>query len=168
MWIILKTDEINGSANDFSTNIYAMQCCCSEVQCSWWRNQMETISALLSLCEGNPPVTSGFPSQKLVTRSFDVLFDLRLNNDWANIETPVIWDAIALIMTSLWWADQFWDFFCVSLLLSNVTIHLPKRKLADKIPYNTTCLCLLYLFFTISGMRLNQTYQTRARNRWKV
>ena len=28
--------------------------------------------------EGNPPVTDGFPSQRPVTRSFDVLFDLRL------------------------------------------------------------------------------------------
>ena len=28
---------------------------------------------------GNPPVTDGFPSQKPVTRSFDVFFDLRLN-----------------------------------------------------------------------------------------
>ena len=27
----------------------------------WWRHQMETISALLGLNEGNPPVTGGFP-----------------------------------------------------------------------------------------------------------
>ena len=39
---------------------------------TWWRHQMETFSALLALCEGNPPVTGGFPSQKPVTRSFDV------------------------------------------------------------------------------------------------
>ena len=31
------------------------------------------------LREGNPPVTSGFPSQKSLTRNFDVFFDLRLN-----------------------------------------------------------------------------------------
>ena len=40
---------------------------------------METFSALLALCEGNPPVTGGFPSQRPVTRSFDVFFNLRLN-----------------------------------------------------------------------------------------
>ena len=40
---------------------------------------METFSALLSLCEGNPPATSGFPSQRPVTRNFDVFFDLHLN-----------------------------------------------------------------------------------------
>ena len=40
---------------------------------------METFSALLVLCEGNPPVTGGFPSQKPVTRGLDVFFGLRLN-----------------------------------------------------------------------------------------
>ena len=39
---------------------------------------METFSALLAICAGNSPVTSEFPTQKPVTRSFDV-FDLRLN-----------------------------------------------------------------------------------------
>ena len=60
---------------------------------------METFSALLALCEGNPPVTGGFPSQRPVTRGIDVSFDLRSNE--RTIETPVIWDAIALIITSL-------------------------------------------------------------------
>ena len=35
--------------------------------------------ALLALCEGNPPVTVGFPSRRPMTRSFDIFFDLRLN-----------------------------------------------------------------------------------------
>ena len=62
---------------------------------------METFSALLAPCEGNPPETGGFRSQRPVTRSFGIFFDLRLRKDWAKIETPVIWDAVALIMTSL-------------------------------------------------------------------
>ena len=37
----------------------------------------ETYFALLPLCEGYTPVTGGFPSRRPVTRSFDVLFDLR-------------------------------------------------------------------------------------------
>ena len=40
---------------------------------------METFSALLALCAGNSPVTGEFPTQRPVTRNFDVLFDLRLN-----------------------------------------------------------------------------------------
>ena len=46
---------------------------------SWWRHQMETFSALLALCAGYSPVSGEFPSERPVTRSFDVFFDLRLN-----------------------------------------------------------------------------------------
>ena len=41
---------------------------------------MEAFSALMALCAGYSPVTGEFPSQKPVMRSFDVFFDLRLNN----------------------------------------------------------------------------------------
>ena len=51
----------------------------SRYEYTLWRRQMETFSTLLALCAGNPPVTSGFPLQRPVTRSFDVFFDLRLN-----------------------------------------------------------------------------------------
>ena len=37
------------------------------------------ISALLAICAGNSLVTGEFPAQRPVTRSFDVVFDLRLN-----------------------------------------------------------------------------------------
>ena len=45
----------------------------------WWRHQMKTFSPLLAICAGNSPVTGEFPTQRPVTRSFDVFFDLRLN-----------------------------------------------------------------------------------------
>ena len=40
---------------------------------------METFSALLALCVGNSPETAEFPSQRPVTRGFDVFFYLRLH-----------------------------------------------------------------------------------------
>ena len=46
---------------------------------TWWRHQMETFSALLTICAGNSPVPGEFPSQRPVTRSFDVFFDLCLD-----------------------------------------------------------------------------------------
>ena len=46
---------------------------------TWWRHQMETFSALLAICAGNSPVSGEFPTQRPVTRSFDIFFDLRLN-----------------------------------------------------------------------------------------
>ena len=61
---------------------------------AWWRHEMETFSALLSLCEGNSLVTGEFPSQMPVTRSFDIFFDLRpkkqLRKQWVRpwFETP--------------------------------------------------------------------------------
>ena len=45
---------------------------------------METFSALWAICAGNSSVTGKFPAQRPVTRSFDVFFDLRLNNGWVN------------------------------------------------------------------------------------
>ena len=62
---------------------------------SWWHPQMETYSALLAICAGNSPATSEFPSQRPVTWSFDVFFDLRLNKrlskqSWGwSLETPL-------------------------------------------------------------------------------
>ena len=53
----------------------------------WWRHQMETFSALLAICAGNSSVTGEFSTQRPVTRSFGVFFDLRLNkwiNGWVN------------------------------------------------------------------------------------
>ena len=64
-----------------------------------WRHQMETISALLALCGGNPPVTGGFPSKRPVTRSFDVFFDLRLNQ-WLRKQVCGWWSEMP--SCSLW------------------------------------------------------------------
>ena len=51
----------------------------TDMPSSWWRHQMETFSALLVLCAGNSSLTGEFLSQRPVTRSFDVFFDLCLN-----------------------------------------------------------------------------------------
>ena len=67
----------------------------------WWRHQMETFSALLTLYAGNSPVTGEFPSQRPVTQSFDVFFDLPLNKPLSKHPWRLWFDAIALIMTSL-------------------------------------------------------------------
>ena len=51
----------------------------SETWPTRWPHEMETFSAILALCEGNSLVTGEFPSQRSVTRSFDIFFYLRLN-----------------------------------------------------------------------------------------
>ena len=45
----------------------------------WWCHQIEIFSMFVVLCEGNSPVTGGFPQQRPVMWSFDVFFDLSLN-----------------------------------------------------------------------------------------
>ena len=56
------------SRNGFISNhIFGSQCCgyYVGVLLSWWHHQMETFFELLALCEGNPPVTGGFPHKGL-------------------------------------------------------------------------------------------------------
>ena len=72
---------------------------CTTSTTPWWRHQMETFSALLALCAGNSPVTGKFPSQRPVTWSFDVFFDLRLNKRlseqsrrrWFQMQSRSLW-----------------------------------------------------------------------------
>ena len=54
-------------------------CCYPFLRKAWWRHQMGTFSALLAICAGNSPVHGEFPTQRPVTRGFDIFFDLSLN-----------------------------------------------------------------------------------------
>ena len=45
---------------------------------------METFSALLVICAENSPVPGEFPTQRPVTRSFDVFFICVWINGWIN------------------------------------------------------------------------------------
>ena len=82
--------HINGLVQDCSISVanalqipqsHVKPCltCCWFLDTPWWRHQMETFSALLAICAGNSLVHGEFPTQRPVTRSFDVFFDLRLN-----------------------------------------------------------------------------------------
>ena len=62
---------------------------------TWRRHQMEPLSALLALCVRNSPITGEFPSQRPVTRSFNVFFHLRLNKQsrrrWLKTPPHLLW-----------------------------------------------------------------------------
>ena len=68
---------------------------------TWWRHQMETFFALLALCAGNSSVTGEFPSQRPVTRKFDVSLICAWTNGWVNNRDSGDLRAIVVIMTSL-------------------------------------------------------------------
>ena len=77
---------------------------------TWWRYQMETFSALLALCEGNPPVTNASDAELGCFH-----WSVPEQTVGQTIVTPVIRDAIALIITSLWWSTTKHDtFVCIS------------------------------------------------------
>ena len=71
--------QIGNSSNATCLPFIDMQTFGATLNNTWWRHQMETFSALLAICAGNSPVTGEFPTQRPVTRSFDVYFDLHPN-----------------------------------------------------------------------------------------
>ena len=113
VWVIFKIDEINGSANDFSTDISAM------LALLLLRGSV----LMMMLLNGNIFRVSGplwgesaghryIPVTKLSDSEFwCFIWSAPEQMTESVIETPVIWDAIALIMTSLLWDDQCWDGF---------------------------------------------------------
>ena len=79
---------------------------------SWWRPQMETLPALLALCEGNPPVTSGFPhkGQWRGTLVFSLICE-RLSRQsrcrWFETPSRSLWCHCNVMIIYLeWWRDN--------------------------------------------------------------
>ena len=84
---------------------------------TWWRHQMETISALLAFCAENSPVPGEFPTQRPVTRSFEVSFDLRPNKRlskqswgwWSETPSSSLWRHRNEILQFMRWKwDRYW------------------------------------------------------------
>ena len=109
--------------------------CTSWPYSPWWRHQMETFSALLALCVGNSPVTGEFPSQRPVTRCFDVFFDLRLNKRFIKqsrrrwFETPSrsLWrhSKVNLLQIFFAYSEVLGMFNCLSIDNEEITV-IPK------------------------------------------
>ena len=107
-WVIMGPDDIISFFYQPVLIVYLTLTFLALLQCqisyfekciSWWRHQMETFSASLALCEGNSAVTGEFPSQRPVTRSFDVFFDLRLKK-WLSKHSRRRW--FETLSHSLW------------------------------------------------------------------
>ena len=94
---------------------------------TWWRHQMKTFSALLAICAGNSPGTGEFPTQRPVTRSFDVYFDLRPNKRlskqwwgwWLEMPSHPLWHHrnvflkyisycwLSYFIITIWWSSWY-------------------------------------------------------------
>ena len=101
---------------------------------TWRRHLMETFSALLALWAGNSPVTGEFPSQRPVTRSFDVFFFFicAWTNDWENNRDAGNFrrhsaHCDVTIMFSWQWDKARSGIFLVEVRDSGHNGHKPKR-----------------------------------------
>ena len=103
---------------------------------------METFSALLAICAGNSPVPGEFPTQRPVTQSFDVYFDLRPNKRlskqslgwWFETLSPPLWrhrnvyptlNKSYLILQYIWNRKTWTTLFQIWRLHSTKPLHLP-------------------------------------------
>ena len=100
---------------------------------------METFSALLALCEGNSPVTGEFPTQRPVTRSFDVFFDLRLNKRLSKpsgrrwFETPSRSSYVTVMDGGFKYRPGIWHPNFVITMPADTLAHNDTRILSDKV-----------------------------------
>ena len=72
-WFLRRRISVKASQITSNPTVWAKG---NSVPQPWWRHQMETFSALLAIFAGNSPVPGEFHTQRPVTRSFDVYFDL--------------------------------------------------------------------------------------------
>ena len=91
-------------------------------------HQMETYSVLLAICAGNSPVPSEFPTQRPVTQSFDVFFDLRPNKR----------------LCKQWWGWWFETPSCPFWRRRNAHLRLSVQEASQMMLY---CLCRIDDFF---------------------
>ena len=104
-------------------------------------------SALLTLCEGNPPVTGGFLSQRSVTRSFDVFCDLHLKKrsskqsrrQWFETPSRSLWLPLLSCKLHIAWHMLIWNsrdpfYYGSTFIPVWISNHAP-RKLWDEIIY---------------------------------
>ena len=96
------------------------------------RHQIETFSALLARCAGNSPVTSEFPSQRPVTRIFDIFFDMHLNKQlskqswgwWFDTPSRPLWrhsNVFWLLQMCL--VDWFYRFLACQIHARTFVLH---------------------------------------------
>ena len=128
-------------------------------------------SALLAICAGNSPVSGEFPARRPVTRSFDVLFDLRpnkrLSNQWwgwwfETLSHPFwrhcneMWMNSFIVVGNLEMDKQFHPTFyngCNFLSMQGLKlISVSKRGPYIQVMIDVQCVCSNVLTFPMSGL----------------
>ena len=136
-----KTNEIQSNPampNTFVQNILVIVCwfyqnCFVNTEChsidSWWRHQMKTFPRYWPL-----PVTGEFHLQRSVARSFDTIFDLRLNKRlskqsicwWFGTPSRSLWRHCKATLTL--WGSITYSIQAPVIMTSYLPILIPDSK----------------------------------------
>ena len=151
---------------------------------------METFSALLAICAGNSPVLVEFPTQRPVTRSFDVFFDLRLNKGlgkqswgwWFETLLRPLWRHSKAFFffkcTGMWQFAKKWPAVMIIVIAVSCNIRVTDKVLGSSYVEDNKQTPRLFagyrwpLWMTLTGLqwwfgiteiqnKLKLTYQTR-------
>ena len=126
---------------------------------AWWLEGIESISELLALCDGNPPVTGGFPSQRASNTGFGVFFDVSQNEllskhlicqwfetPWCSCDVTVIEGLVYITVTFYdhHGVSNHWQFNC---LFNNrfSAKNISKLCITDPLWGESTCGCWIPL-----------------------
>ena len=94
---------------------------------TWWRHGMKTLSASLTLCEGNPSFTCGSPLQRVSNAGFKVFLVAALTNCRKTKSSCGEWIAIVLMRHQF--NDLLCSFECISQR-SHPSIAIPGLALS--------------------------------------
>ena len=137
---------------------------------------MESFSALLALCEGNSPVIGEFPSQRPVTRSFDVFFDLhpnkrltkQLRRRWFETPSRSLWrhyNVSRKCICNLHDVCRVYSFEYTSCLLSHTVWVTWCFQFVSAVGWGTSA-TVATLPFTARQFVLNIRYLGQKKYRW--
>ena len=118
----------------------------------WWRHQMETFSALLAICAENSPVHGEFPTQRPVTRSFDVFFDVRPNKQlskqswgwWSETLSPSLWRKGSLMWRFDIFCENVWHQRSYTILEPALSMYHYHDVIMTTIASQITSLTIVY------------------------
>ena len=120
--------------NDPGEYMYSSTLFALSISPPWWRHQMETFSAWLTICAENSLVRGEFPAQRPVTRSFDVFFDLcpnkRLSKQswgwWFETPSRRLWRHCNDPTTKLLQRNFSNSYQATSQIIPQITMHTAK------------------------------------------
>ena len=124
---------------------------------------METFFTLLAICVGNSPVTGEFLVQRPVTRSFDVFFDLRLNQRFSK-QSRGWW--FETLPRPLWHHCNVLSEYCACLVYSVMDTQMKQRpsirsySFMDTVDQIQAFICIWYNFIHWKKNAVNRYPET--------